>query len=127
MISTALMALEKDVFRGRVIAGLALRGLELRDLPALVEGTGLGKHEVQRIGRPSDESLPTTAAVLTLSDLLGLPREWFEEEDWRGLIPGSTEGSPEAVARAIARRASRQSREQSQSGQDATHQSQEGG
>ncbi len=73
-----------------MIAALALHGKELKDLPALLEGSGLPKHHVARMGRAGDELLPSEAAVLVLSQRLEVPRSWFEVENWHALIPDPT-------------------------------------
>jgi hypothetical protein len=84
------MPLSKQEFRRRLVAGLSLYGMELTDLPTLLEEfDDVPKHHAARMGRESDELGPGSGTALAVTTALGLPREWLEAEDWTSLIPGS--------------------------------------
>lgn len=84
------MALSKTEFRRRLLAALALYGLELKDLPELLAGyTDIPKHHPARMGREGDDLVPGGGTVLALAKELGLPAGWFEDENWAPLVPGA--------------------------------------
>lgn len=97
------MALPQEELRRRIVAAAALHGWGLRQL----------REELGRIGaqklladRMISGAIPQSRANITvLADLLEVPREWFEAEDWRTLIRAPRAPSREEledVAREIA-------------------------
>jgi hypothetical protein len=84
------MTLSKAEFRRRMVAGLALYGLELSDLPRLLERyDDIPKHHPARMGRESDSLGPGSATATIVAKELGLPAGWFECESWADLIHGA--------------------------------------
>ena len=91
MLIKGVMALSKPEFRRRLIAGLALYGLELKDLPVLLQGyPDVPKHHPARMGREGDDLGPGSGTAIVLAKALGLPDEWFETENWADLIDGAS-------------------------------------
>jgi len=96
------MALPQEELRRRIVAAAALHGWGLRQL----------REELGRIGaqklladRMISGAIPQSRANITvLADLLEVPREWFEVEDWRTLIRARAPSREELedVAREIA-------------------------
>lgn len=86
------MALSKPEFRRRLIAALALYGLELKDLGDLLAPySDIPKHHPARMGREGDTLVPGDATAIVIAKALGLPERWLLEEDWATLIPGSSQ------------------------------------
>jgi len=86
------MPLSKVEFRRRLVAGLALYGMELTDAKELLAPyKDLPVHHAERMGRESDPLVPEpdSATVLALERELGVPPGWFADEEWTMLVPGS--------------------------------------
>jgi triphosphoribosyl-dephospho-CoA synthetase len=88
--SLVLMALEHEELRRRLAAARELVGLDQTEMGERLKASGLGVTDAKRLERNtlsfSDSHLDAYVRIT------GLPRAWFEAEDWRRLI--YAEGSP---------------------------------
>lgn len=94
------MALSKAEWKRRVEAAAALHGWELKDLidpVAELAGDNFPRNAAARAGHESDNYQPNHALALILAELLGVPVEWFEEEDWRAVLQRRGSGTDEAI------------------------------
>lgn len=80
----------------RIVAAAALNGWERKELPEHFGAYGKGvKHTASRLAR-DPEAKPDKLQLRLLSDVLGVPIEWFTAPDWRDLIPGARPPGDEA-------------------------------
>lgn len=91
-------ALSKRQFRRRVAALCELQGIDLGDLDSVTAVRGLPVGAAKRAGHESDKYQPNHALNLVLAEYFDVPVEWFENEEWRGLINTEPPLPPQAVA-----------------------------